>query len=358
MDFQFEGFGLGQRINSHFNNWLPLNPDVYLINKPTVLVVGGNATTGSFGANGNAKIIQSMLDSTKTKAELLSVYYNGKVYTDGLFEYYCRRFTRDLFTPLLCSGNKKLPVEEACKNMRNVTIFAHSLGGKTVENIISEMQDIMKKFNYKDDEISKITKQVFVVSYGITMVQPYINHLSIVSPSDEHFFHSGEFFWNKMIWKLMALEKLTPSDKAKLKPEDIVNIPQKDMEALLKLSYPLDSPRLIKEFYNNNERCYVMQESENQLQLVTSPLRFNHQDHEITQFTRTNDGTQNINATKTGDYVSRCIADALKYSVDNSNINATSDKFIPFSISRLRTNLEAIVQPLNEKTLNMPREKI
>ncbi len=356
MDFQYEGFGLGQRVKNATNNWIPLNPDVYLINKPTVLMIGGSGTEGVRSANGNAKIIQSLLDSTGTNAELLSVYYNGKTPTPGMFEYYTRRFTRDLFTPLLCMGRQKLDTETACKNMRNLTIFAHSLGGKTVENILDEMSVIMKRANYTDEEVNKVLKQIFVVSYGVTLVSPKIYYLSVISPADEQFANSGETCWKVLIKKIMRYKMMTPAERQNLPPEAVVNMPEKDMAALSKISFLLDSPKLIREFYNTNEKCYVMQEGDNELQLVTSPLRASHKDHAITHFARTSDGQQNVYATKTGDCVSKCMAAALKYSVDNSAQNAETKELVPFDIAQLRTILEQTALPLNSQHLTTPRE--
>lgn len=357
MEFQYEGFGLGQRVKEVSNNWIPLNPDVYLINKPTVLVAGGSGTEGVRGANGNAKVVQSLLDYTGTKANLLSIYYNGKSPSPGMFEYYSRRFTRDLFTPLVCRNNQKLSVDEACKNMRNLTIFAHSLGGKTVENIIAELQEILKKYDYSDQDINKITKQIFVISYGVTMVSPNVNHLSIISPLDEQFASSGETYWKMMVMKILRSQMLTPTERQNLLPEDIVNISEKDVKILSKINFILDSPKLMREFYNQNERCYVMQEGDNELHLVTSPLRISHRDHPITQFVRSKDGSSNINATKAGDCVSRCMASALQYSVNNSILNEQTHDFIPFDISQLRENLENITRVLNEQNLNNKKER-
>ncbi len=353
MNINYEGFGLGRRINTHSNNWESLNPDVYLINKPTVLVVGGSGTEGIRSANGNAKIIKSLLDSTNTNAELLSLYYNGKTPSPKMLEYYSRRFTRDLFTPLLCGGGyKKLTSLEACKNMRNVTIFAHSMGGETVYNMIAELQYMMRNLNYSEDVVSKVIKQIFVISYGVTMVTPNVNYLNIVSPTDEQFASSGEACWRTMLMKLMRSENLTNSEKQKLKPEDIVNISEQDKQSLLKESFLLDTPKLLRDFYNTNQRCYIMQEGENELRLVTSPLRVSHKDHAITQFSRNKDGQQNINATQAGEFVSRCMAGALQYSVNNSIANQEIQQFIPFDMAKLRLGLEEIVKPLNEQSQN------
>lgn len=348
MAFYYEGFGLGKRINGHANNWEPLNPDVYLINKPTVLVVGGSGTEGIRSANGNAKIIQSLLNSTNTDAELLSLYYNGKTPTPKMLEFYTRRFTRDLFKPLLCGGgNKKLSSLEACKNMRNVTIFAHSMGGETVYHMIAELQYMMQDLKYTEDVISKVIKQIFVISYGVTMVTPNVNYLNIVSPSDEQFASSGEACWRTLMMKLMRSENLTNAERQRLKPDDIVNIPEQDKQYLLKESFLLDSPKLIREFYNTHERCYIMQEGDNELRLVTSPLRVSHKDHAITQFSQNKDGTPNINATLAGEYVGKCMALALQHSVNNSKINSQTQEFVPFNMNSLRNNLEEAVKPLN-----------
>lgn len=351
MQIQYEGFGLGRRDKKCENCWEPLNPDVYLINKPVVLVVGGSGTEGVRGANGNAKIVQTMLDSLGAKAELLSIYYNGKAPSQGMLEYYSRRFTRDLFAPLLCGGgNSRLSTLEACKNMRNVTIFAHSMGGETVYNMIAELKTMMQKLDYAEEDISKVIKQIFVVSYGVTMVTPNVNYLNIVSPTDEQFGSSGEACWRDMIKKLMRSEKLTTAERQNLSPEDVVNVPEADKQVLLNMSFLLDTPKLLREFYNTHERCYVMQECDNELRLVTSPLRAGdkHKDHAITQFRRAKDGSRDINATKTGDYVSKCMAYALYHSVSNSQANAQTSEYIPFNMQGLRSNLENIVRPLNE----------
>lgn len=359
MAFNYEGFGLGRRVNGISNNWEPLNPDVYLINKPTVLVVGGSGTEGIRSANGNAKIVKSLLDSTKTEADVLSIYYNGKTPNHKMLEYYTRRFTRDLFMPLICGGgNKRLSSLEACKNMRNVTIFAHSMGGETVYNMISELQYIMNNLNYSEDVISKVIKQIFVVSYGVTMVTPNVNYLNIVSPMDEQFASSGEACWRTMMMKVMRSENLTTSERQKLKPDEIVNVPESDKKQWLKESFLLDTPKLLREFYTTHERCYVLQEGDNELRLVTSPLRVSHKDHAITQFSRNKDGMPNINATLTGEYVAKCMASALQYSVNNSILNTQSQQFVNLNMLELRNNLEEIVSPLNSQSSSISKNTI
>lgn len=354
MEFQYEGFGLGRRIkNTSRNNWDPLNPDVYLINSPTVLVVGGSGTEGVRGANGNAKIVESLLNYADADAEILSMYYNGKIPTEGMMEFYSRRFARDLFAPLLCSGN----VDAACKNMRNVTIFAHSMGGQIVQSMIAELKEMMKKYHYQEADISKILRQIFVVSYGVTMVSSNINHLNIISPADELFADSGETCWKMLIMKLIRTSTLSNEEKHNLTLADLINIPKQDAQYLLNQSLLLDNIKHIREFYNLNNRCYVMQEGKNELRLVTSPLRISHKDHAITQFFRNKDGSQNINATLTGDMVSKCLAYALRCSVKNSIKNSASQNFEPLDLIKLRQGLEKIVAPLNAMPIVEPSNK-
>jgi hypothetical protein len=87
-----------------------------------------------------------------------------------------RRFVEDYLLPLVATdvqvsgratvSGTKLPVEEAQRNMRNLTLVGHSYGTQVVEQIGDALTGYMRQLGYEEAEIKDITRQVAVLAVG------------------------------------------------------------------------------------------------------------------------------------------------------------------------------------------------
>ncbi|MBP5534511.1 MAG: hypothetical protein J6Y03_03290 [Alphaproteobacteria bacterium] len=78
-------------------------------------------------------------------------------YIDELFN--------NVFLSRICDENgKKLPIEEACKRVRNVTVCAHCHGAYTFLKIEEKMQQKMMEVGYSNEERAKIQSQLLCVA--------------------------------------------------------------------------------------------------------------------------------------------------------------------------------------------------
>lgn len=138
---------MGQRIpNSQFeHSWKPIDIQDFTtpLNKKTFFIFGGNTTNYPESANGNAKIVERLLDAeNKGKVDIFSFLYDKEPissYSKLLLSEYEDEINQIYFTifePMFLdnSGNikEKQGVEKVLKNM----IFVSHCGGSYFVNII------------------------------------------------------------------------------------------------------------------------------------------------------------------------------------------------------------------------------
>lgn len=192
---------LGQRVPKtpqNKNGWTEI--DTIPSTQPCVLCFGGNNTNSSPVANGYLSAIEKLLRQNRVNVDKISMY--GLIYDFGerfdskysfddrtartLLQQQHKRdvkthgyenidekdplYVKELFNRVflnkICENGKKLPVKEACKRIRNITIIAHCHGGYTFLKIEELMQQKMRELGYTSAEMATIQKQLLCIAYA------------------------------------------------------------------------------------------------------------------------------------------------------------------------------------------------
>lgn len=327
-------FTYGRRnLNPKFeNHWEEVDIKNFRVKKPLVLLLGGSGTLSDEASNGNVKIVETFLGVFNQDVDLLGVTYNH-AFTDEEQMASVDEIVANIFVPILTKNGKRLTLQSALKKMRNITIFAHCYGDfKILTMLVNKLNEQMTKLKYSADEIKKITKQIFVVSYGTNprqKIERDIKSFTVISASDEYWLDP----------ELDTLRMLDAKD---------VKISKKDRQKFENLSKDAAGELRSYKFYEENERCFIFAENEDNIRVATGMLhKKDDGDHSFGELKRQEDWKIGEKASKTGDYVSRCLACALCHSVANSILNNKSKKFVEIDMADLRAELENIVKPLN-----------
>lgn len=334
-------FGIGRRINKgNENHWIDINLEDFKMTKPLVLVIGGWGTENSEDANGYAKFVESLIGVFKNDVDLLSMFYNVD-YNDEYDRYLVEKeLLRKLFIPLISKDGEKIDAFDAAKNMRNITMFTHCYGDKIATELMFILKSNLELFGYDEEESQIILNQIFLMSYGIDSETPFCKKMCIISPYDDRFIYTDR------AW----VEILKNPDAAIMSERDI-----EEFDFIRSVCYFDDAYPMLREFYENHERCFVLQDYD-RIYLATTALHNNDiKDHRLVEMSRQQNWMPHENASKTGDYVSRCMAAGLCYSIATSIKNISTGDLVPLNLTELRYSLEGIVEPLNsdsKKSLN------
>ena len=175
--------------------------DKISIDEPCVLVLGGDGSNTPKAANGYMKQIESLLQANNIDdtVGIYSVVYSfGDSRTDKKFAFneyvarkilmrqkghslgndiksesvddidprYVHQIFETVFLPRISRDGVKLSVDEAIKNIRNITIVAHCHGAYTFLKIEDLMQQKMLELGYKPEECASIQKELLCVAYA------------------------------------------------------------------------------------------------------------------------------------------------------------------------------------------------
>ena len=175
------------------------------LTKPIILCFGGNTVVSDKFANGMAKIAEQFLGvSTKSKfVDIYSLRYayenielidnNGNKVKEKIgvvSNKEVEELSEELFLKRVVNkNNKKLSLERASKNMRNINILSHSFGEEVVKRIIEHTATQMQeKYGYTMEDTKNILGQVLHISYGPKKNQNrYSTNFEFKSFSDEEF---------------------------------------------------------------------------------------------------------------------------------------------------------------------------
>lgn len=184
------------------NEYGLIHVDSIPYNEPCVLYVGGDGTTDDRAANGNAKIIETdILEPMGIKIPIYSIKYNfapnSALYSraigfmknraeplydpkarkeelekDASFDDFHPQYITTLYHKILqprislLNGKGRLPLEEACRRVRNLTIVAHCHGGFVVSELEKKMRADMKRLGYDLSERKQILAQMLTVAHA------------------------------------------------------------------------------------------------------------------------------------------------------------------------------------------------
>ncbi len=320
------------------------------LKRPILLIFNGNGIESNRQAKLSIDVIDSLLGVFKNDVDVLSVNYNSGTYNDDLYETNISNIVDNLFVRLISKNGKRLDIKEACKNMRNITIFAHCFGDKIIRDIVISLDFEMQCMNYDKKERMVILKQIFAVIYAIKTTNQEINYLNVISPNDMVFNGEGDKQWEDFALKL---KDENFKSEIKISDEDVKNIENIINDA--KEKNPLrnfGSGKVLEPFYKYNDRCYIINDG-NGLRIITSPMFVSDKfEHTMRRLSRGENWQPCEDTKPSGDYVSKCISSALCNSVANSILNNNSERFKEFNIEDLKLQLEEVVQALNEQKVN------
>ena len=117
----------------------------------------------------------SGLTIDKAPFKILSLSYGEKKENGFTFKNISKKsentlnFVEKYFYPLICNKNKKLSLEEAQRNLRNVNIISYCDGTIITKEIEKSLSEKMKELNYSQEEINSALSQIcsFPIADGI-----------------------------------------------------------------------------------------------------------------------------------------------------------------------------------------------
>ncbi len=322
----------GQRITYDKKNpihWREMDINHINLTKPTILCFGGIGTTNDKDANFVAKMIQRLL-GINAEANLVSIvhsHYMGETaarYFDEDKEEHLRNHIKEsydivdaLFLPIVCDKNgNRLMVQEACRNVRNINIFAHCYGYFSTVNYVEDaLKSTLEMLCYTEDEIRQILKQIFVVSYEAgDIFQTGFSNLNINSVNSE-------------LWRDIVLA---------FPERDLSTAEMFDGEAekiMASQMYQTKEPALVEKFLRNNK--YLLLKEGNVIDILTNGLTIDKTDHDLSTIYMHQDKSYSYYTNELGRIVSQTIAAALKIALDNSIENNYTTRFKPLDMDKI-----------------------
>ena len=302
---------------SVLNHWqqIDLNSATPIIDKPTVLVLGGNNTTTPEAANCYAKIVSGFLGQINEPFDIISVCYSSNNATDfnNTIKIDSAQIANTLFFPLVCdNGGNKLPINQALKNVRRINIFTHCAGATCLNYVLNLFETLLDSKGFTNKEQQLILGQIFALNYAAqnSIVNPHIKKVYIDSAHDSTL---KEESYNKVLNALLQTNMqgiITPQSTIKL-------INNQDIK--LQLNNYLNSFGVVGAINpQNNSLQYLSNQ-----QASFDPLADNHSLNFITRDHRFNVpyySSPIANAT------SAAIAETLLHCVSHSIINEHSNK--------------------------------
>lgn len=329
-------FIVGRRIKGLFKNWEVVDLNYYQMEKPIILILGGNRANTEKAANGYAKIIQSHLGVFLPDVDVLSISYQDLELNSMNEIRICNELVDKLFLPLVCSDGDKIDFDKACRNMRKVNVFGHCYGDYQIfDNLIECLQQRMVEIGYSSQEIEKIVSQIFLVSYASNVRSKKIpvNSLSILSPADNQLSKDSRFHLVKLF--IESLDGIVMSEKDR------------------KIFKGMTEEEICHFLVGNRSRCYVLPEG-NTLRLLSANFSNDiDSDHSLSQLTRKKNWDRGSFASLTGETVSKCLAASLCNAVSNSLINIKGEKLVEFDLQELRWQLEEICKKTNRMSTDI-----
>lgn len=332
-------FTYARRANPEENiqyNYQNIDINAYNPDKPIVLVLGGSGTIDDYATNGNMKIVSSMLGVFKRDVDIIGVNYNLGLNKSNI-DVNCKELVKNIFVPYVEKDGKRLDIDTACKNVRNVTIFAHCKGVDGImSRVVPTLTSELIKLGYNDEECKQIISQIVMIAYGADFYDTIrdVKGIYFLSFCDETFMCGTVQEANEMLDKL-----------------GVINMVKTDRDFLSQINTNRTISRQIIGFLRSHKRVYNLHE-DNIIRLFAYGVyqtddNIWEEDHSIAGMARNDDWSKHENASSTGDCVSRSLACALCNSVANSIQNNQGTQHIEFSMDELHKNIDNICRAHN-----------
>lgn len=333
--------GFGKRTLSRDDHWIPMDICSFRIHKPTIICLGGNATTDwakakRFCATAERLVgLQQGVSGSYRNYEHIDVvgfHYgmDNETDTSGYFsKEYINKIVDNMFMPLCVQYNgQKIPMERALKNFSNVIVFTHCHGTKEIALIMANLNYKLMKHGFTSKEINQIMSQAFQLSYSPITDEVWLPSVRIDSFTDS--FNKGL----KSLYSLTYGEELDGVSIKLDKPEQFRG----------KYSFCSHQPRIT--IYAS--RLINTEENKGDKNIID--------EHSITCLERNNDWSI-ANGAKCADAVSKMAAIAFEQALINSITNNYLEyKLVPKKpIEILCKELEDILNMYSKEDLKLPK---
>ena len=331
-------FTIGRRAKKSekiANNYEIIDLDSYVACKPIVLILGGNGTDTDRKANGNAKIVSSMLGVFSDDVDVLSINYNQAKGDPKLSEN-CKELVQKLLIKYVNNNGCRLDIATACKNMRNITIFGHCFGaGGVMKRLIKILDTELTNLGYNLIERKQIISQIVFISYASNQNAQIdcVKGVYCLSLNDEALLSNARHL-AKVFFNNIDQISMSSYDRSFFNQ---INLCKSANDIWLQLIELLKQKRRVFNFkYENNIRVFAYNLSNQQ-----------RNEHEIINLFRDDECRPYKNASSVGDCVSKCLACALCNAVANSLQNNYNQHYIEFDMDYLQQQIEDICKHHN-----------
>ncbi len=186
---------VGQRVakKDDNNSWKLLKLKEIDTTKPILICLGGNGTLIPKDANFYAKVAQQFLGTQNNYdfIPIISFCYSKyeKTYSKkgSFIDNEIKEIAQQLFAPLISENGVKLELNQAQKNMRNITFLTHCYGASALHKLVLECSKMMERLQYNQNEITQILQNIVHVSYAPDINTSYTKNIFVKSLSDKRF---------------------------------------------------------------------------------------------------------------------------------------------------------------------------
>ena len=202
--------GIGRRTYENDRHWIDVNPKDIKIDKPTLLLLGGDMASGPEQANGMVKVFEGLGFNIP---DILSVYYKNiepgstgfqrmnffnsinmlkpsfkTIYAQQMAENSNPQYVHEIFDAVIApmiSPDR----EQTAKNLGNLNIITYSHGSYVAAMLERAALQKMSEMGYSDDEKNATIKHLTVVAVAPTIPVGYAKSdwTSMASLDDDFF---------------------------------------------------------------------------------------------------------------------------------------------------------------------------
>lgn len=122
-------------------------------------------------------------DYIEDHPENLSYSYVGKMHRNEIFD-----LVEYILLPMCSKNGNKIPVENACKNLSQVTFFSWCHGAREVSLIVKKLSYLCKKIGYNSEEIKTMLGALMHITYAASVNDNYTPAVRIDSLRDDFIF--------------------------------------------------------------------------------------------------------------------------------------------------------------------------
>ncbi len=151
------------------------------ITSPTIIYMAGIATkdTSARQISGGLKRVREILGDGPESFPQPQIYawsltgaryvFNQIAYNlrpEKAFSADAKRLARSVILPLVSENNAPLPVEEAEKRLRNLTLFGYSSGTIVAQEVFNASTQVMQELGFREAEARRLLQEVVLISAG------------------------------------------------------------------------------------------------------------------------------------------------------------------------------------------------